>query len=327
MNVIISFAGLEDRQNALKSRRPFALQPLAASTILGHILERLKDVPVDSITVVVSTGTEQVGAWTQNVLSDDSYQVVLVNGSTPMMVLRDCERLLNSAPLLYVAGDFVTEANYAGLADYKADAICLIQVGRNLIQTENWFVDDNGYYSGPRGVKEVAWAGVCWFRRGTDVLPVLADPTLIGAAGINPLLSSMKDQGMQIGTMPVKSCFGTGSSAQLLHANARLMSLGYCSEDAIERSYSDEFTVLPPVFLHETAVVEKSVIGPFVNLEANAVIRNSVVSNSLIGVGALVQDAVLESSIIGDQAQVIGQKQEMIVGDESQAPGNDEDNN
>jgi hypothetical protein len=48
----------------------------------------------------------------------------------------------------------------------------------------------------------------------------------------------------------------------LLFANARLLGLGYGSEDAVERSYVEDFTVIPPVFLHETAEIENSVVGP-----------------------------------------------------------------
>jgi glucose-1-phosphate thymidylyltransferase len=103
----------------------------------------------------------------------------------------------------------------------------------------------------------------------------------------------------------------------MLHANARLLRLDYGSQDAIERSYAEDFTVLPPVFLHETAVIENSVIGPFVNLEAYAKVQNSIVRNSLIGKGTLVTDVIIDKSLIGDDAVITGLKSVVIADDGS----------
>jgi glucose-1-phosphate thymidylyltransferase len=68
--------------------------------------------------------------------------------------------------------------------------------------------------------------------------------------------------------------------------------------------------------MHETAVVQNAVIGPFVNLEANAVVRDSIVRNSLIGVGTHVTDAILDGSLIGDKVRISGRASKLIVGDE-----------
>lgn len=316
MKVIISFTGLEDRQEALKSKRPFALQPLAGSTILGHILERLQDVPAQSHTVDLNAGADEVKVWAQQFLPDGFLRVVTVNSEsvgTPLLALSRCKQVLNDGPLLFVSGSFITEADYAGLISSSADAAFLVQDNEEIIPAENFSVNDAGFYVEHRDL-EVFWAGVCWFRSGKDLLRAISSsvPTSITA-----LLSSLNEQGLKISSVKAETCLGTASPTQLLHANARLMQLGYCSEDAIERSYAEEFTVLPPVFLHETAVIENVVIGPFVNLEAGAVVRNSVIRNSLIGTGAQVTDAVLDGSLIGDQAQMNGRKHAVIVGDDA----------
>ena len=43
-------------------------------------------------------------------------------------------------------------------------------------------------------------------------------------------------------------CAPITSLESWLFANARLLALGFATEDAIERGYGDEFVVLPPVF-------------------------------------------------------------------------------
>jgi glucose-1-phosphate thymidylyltransferase len=99
----------------------------------------------------------------------------------------------------------------------------------------------------------------------------------------------------------------------LLAANARLLTLGHGSEDAIERSYLEDFTVIPPVFVHETAVIEYAVLGPFVHVEAGAVVRNSVLRSTLIGVDALVEYALLDGAAVGDGAQLRGAAQALVL--------------
>ena len=319
MNIIISCAGLEDNQELLKSRRPFAMQPVAGSTILGHILERLQDAAAHSIVVVVNSGAEAVRMWAQQFLADGLLQVVSIKNREPsIMALDGCRQFLTADPLLFVSGGFISEADYNGLASEEAEVACLIQDGQEIIPASRWFIDDAGYYSSNNGQLEVSWAGACWFRRGTDLLKAISSSAADDITDMPTLLASLSKQGLHIATREADTCLGTVSPAQLLHANARLMQLGYCSDDAIERSYAEEFTVLPPVFLHETAVIENAVVGPFVNLEADAVVSNSVLRNCLIGVGTRIEDMVLDGSLIGDHAHVNGQRQTVIVGDGSQ---------
>ncbi len=317
MNVIISFCGLEDRQNALHTRRSFPLQPLAAGTILGHILERLKDLVVNTFFIIVNDDVDAVQYWVQDVLSEQSFKVLQGQGKTPLAGLTHDLLLNDSEPLLFVSGEFVTEADYGRLGQQEADVVCLVQEGVELIPAETLPVDQKGVFTGEWGENQVMWAGCCWFRTASDLKAVVAEPGFKANPYLNTLLTSLKKHGLTTATLPSQSCFGTGSAERLLHANARLMQLGYCSEDAIERSYSEEFTVLPPVFLHETAVIENSVVGPFVNLEAGAVVRNCVVRNTFIGEGAEIEDAVIENSFIGQRGHVLGLKHTVIVGDDT----------
>jgi hypothetical protein len=101
----------------------------------------------------------------------------------------------------------------------------------------------------------------------------------------------------------------------LLHTNARLLGLGSGSEDAIERSYVEDFTVLPPVYLADSAVVSGAVIGPYTSVEAGATIRNSVVSNSIVGANSQISHMILDSAVIGDGARVNGRAERLLVGD------------
>ena len=103
----------------------------------------------------------------------------------------------------------------------------------------------------------------------------------------------------------------------MLSTNARLLSSGYATHDALERGFEDGFTVLPPVYVHPEADIEAAVIGPYASIDKNVRIRNAVVRNSIVDPGAQIEDCILDDSLIGENAKVSGQGKALFVGDDS----------
>ena len=102
-----------------------------------------------------------------------------------------------------------------------------------------------------------------------------------------------------------------------MHTNARLLSAGYASYEILERGFSESFTVVPPVYVHPSAEISESVIGPYTSIEANARITNSVIRNSIIDPGAVISNCILENTLIGENAEVSGRAKTLFVGDNS----------
>lgn len=75
--------------------------------------------------------------------------------------------------------------------------------------------------------------------------------------------------------------------------------------------------VIEPSFIHPDATIETSIIGPFASIGPNAVIKQSIVRDSIIDQGAQVDGAMLENSIVGKNAQVRGRASSVNVSDSS----------
>jgi glucose-1-phosphate thymidylyltransferase len=75
--------------------------------------------------------------------------------------------------------------------------------------------------------------------------------------------------------------------------------------------------VIEPSFIHPSATIESSIIGPFASIGPNAVVRQSIVSDSIIDQGAHVEEAILDYSIVGKDARVTGHATSINVGDSS----------
>jgi len=75
--------------------------------------------------------------------------------------------------------------------------------------------------------------------------------------------------------------------------------------------------IIPPVYIHPTAAIEQSVIGPHATIGPGARVRRSVVADSIIDPGATVTGCILRGSVIGANTVVDGAAQSLILGDDS----------
>jgi len=65
-------------------------------------------------------------------------------------------------------------------------------------------------------------------------------------------------------------------------------------------------SIQPPVFIHETAQISDSTIGPYVSIGADCKIVGSYIEDSIVEAGCDIRDAALKKSMIGRQAKVSG---------------------
>ena len=80
----------------------------------------------------------------------------------------------------------------------------------------------------------------------------------------------------------------------------------------------DGVVIQEPVCIAPTAELSGCVIGPYTTVGEHAVIRDSVIRNSIVGDRAQVHRAILEKSIIGNTAVVKGMSKRLNVGDSSE---------
>ena len=76
--------------------------------------------------------------------------------------------------------------------------------------------------------------------------------------------------------------------------------------------------MIPPVYIAPNATVERSVIGPYATVADGAIVKDSIVRNTIISDGATVESCLLEESIIGNNAIVRGNFYNLNVGNSSE---------
>jgi glucose-1-phosphate thymidylyltransferase len=133
-----------------------------------------------------------------------------------------------------------------------------------------------------------------------------------GEYQLTDALQMMIDRGETFGTFPVEGWYDCGKPETMLETNRHLLG----KQSAIPSV--DGSVIIPPVFIGRSAVVERSVIGPYATVAEGATVKDAHIRNSIVSNGATVTGTLMEDSIVGNNAVVRGRFKRLNVGDSSE---------
>jgi glucose-1-phosphate thymidylyltransferase len=122
----------------------------------------------------------------------------------------------------------------------------------------------------------------------------------------------MLEEGYHFEEATVQGWYDCGTIDTLLDTNRILLDQG----DRKATTTIDS-VIIPPVCIEEGAHICQSVIGPYASISAKTTIQRSIISDSIIGEGAVIEDALLQRCLIGEHAFVKGTYKRLNVGDYS----------
>ncbi len=135
-----------------------------------------------------------------------------------------------------------------------------------------------------------------------------------GEFQLTDALQIMLDRGHTMTTFPVEGWYDCGKPETMLSTNRHLLDKSsFIADGAAEGN-----VIIPPVFISETASIKNSVIGPYATIADNSIVKESVIKDSIIGTGSSVEQALLDRSIIGNEAYVKGGYKRINLGDSSE---------
>jgi glucose-1-phosphate thymidylyltransferase len=333
MKVVILMGGYGTRMRPHAWSRPKPIMQVAHNTVIGHILDRMADVTTEEVILVVGYKGEQIEHWVRE--HYDHLKLRFVYQHEPLgqaHALWLCDDFLDGGEVVVSLGDIIIEADFGRIpqGDLPVGAPPADAVFQTMV------IDDPRHFgcltTGPDGFIDriiekpnigdfrLALAGVYWFR-DSRVLWHTLDQTLKSARQTNgefflaDTFQIMLERGDRIGVQAIQSIVDIGSPANRLAANRQLLSRG--DEDTV--GGREAITIIPPVYIHPSAVVENSVVGPYVTITEGARVTNVILRNTIIDPHASVSDCLLTDSIIGSNAQLMGQAKSFILGDDSRA--------
>lgn len=322
MKAIVPVAGVGKRLRPHTYTHPKVLIRVAGKPILGHILDSLREFKIDELILIVGWLGKRVEDWVSSHYETPThfiYQEERLGLGHAIYLAR--ERLAgDSAWIIY--GDTIFEGDISKGVDHTADGC----IGVKEVEDPRRFgVVELGkggevtrLVEKPKQPKSnLSIVGLNFIRNTTLLFECLR--SLIegkvkrgGEYQLTDAFQLMVDRGGRLTTFPVEGWLDCGKPETLLETNRHLLE-GTQAETDIPGSI-----ILPPVWLAPTAVIENSVVGPYVSVADRAVIRNCVVTDTIVNENAVLENILLKDSLIGANAVVRGEFKKLNVGDSSQ---------
>ena len=322
MKAIIPAAGSGTRLRPQTHTVPKPLVNVAGRPILGHILDGLEKIGIDRIGFILGERGEKIA---QYVSSAYKFELDYINqperlGLGHAIYLYLKEKGFSDEPVLIILSDTVFEADLSQLLDSQYSSIGVNKVDDpqrfGIVELEDIFIKK--LVEKPTDpTSNLAIVGI-YFIKNTgllfECLQRLIDENIRtrGEYQLTDALQMMVERGEKMTTFPIEGWYDCGSPENLLKTNRHL--LGKMGEHCDRPGC----IVIPPVCIANSAVIEKSIIGPYVSIAAGSRVTDSIIRDAIINQNAIIRTALIKDSLIGDGAIFNGQFTSLNIGDSSE---------
>ncbi len=320
MNVIIPTAGLGTRLRPHTHTRPKPLVNVAGKAVLGHLLDKLAVLPIDEMVFITGYLGAQIEEYVQKHYAFKTRFVEQTELKGQAHAIALAEGMI-SGPTLILFVDTIFEANLDVLNQTDADGVIYVSQVDDPSRFGVVLLEDGQITrlvekpSTP--VSNLAVIGAYYVREVKDLfkaIHVLIERNIQtkGEFYLADALQLMIDDGAHFIAETASVWEDCGTAPALLRTNRYLL------EKMHESSHDRPGVIIvPPVHIGANVEISNSIVGPYVSVSDDAVIVDSIVRNSIINQGALIQSSTLEGSLIGERARVEGEFQRLNVGDSS----------
>jgi glucose-1-phosphate thymidylyltransferase len=302
---------------------PKALLMVAGKPILGHILDDVLPLGPSEVVLVVGYMGERVVEYVRR----DYPEVPVRYVDQPERkglghaIWLARETLRPGEPALVILGDTIIEADLPRVVTKGETSLGVMEVA-DPRRFGIVFLDAGGHVTKviekpDKPESNLALTGVYYFRdagllaESLDML-MARGITTKGEYQLTDALQILIELGEKMTVFTLTGWYDCGKPETLLETNRFLL------ERSRTTAALDGCAVIAPVAIDPRATVERCVIGPHVTIAAGATVRDSVVRNTIVGRNAVVEQMMLDSSLVGENAALRGRLQRLNVGDDSE---------
>lgn len=313
--VVIPMAGLGTRLRPHTWSKPKQLISVAGKVVLDHVLDTLSSLPesfdIELVNIVGYLG-EQIAAHIRENYPQIKAHYVLQEDPRGQSHAIYLAREYLHGPMLMVFADTLIETDLSFLADETAEAVAWVKPVPDPRRFGVAVVDKDGcverLIEKPGNMdNNLAVVGFYYFKSSEDLVAAIEeqmrrDLQLKGEFFLVDAINIMLEGGLKMRTEKVETWLDAGTSEALLETNRYLLSNGR-NNSALAATRKDA-VIIPPVFIHPSAEVIHSIIGPYVSVGAGCRIERSILNDTILEDEARVTDVILENSLIGRLADI-----------------------
>ena len=324
MKLVIPMAGFGTRMRPHTWTRPKPLLPVAGKAMLGHILDRFRNLPVEEYVFIVGWLGEQVETYVH-----EHYDI-------PAHFVEQKE-MLGQAHALWLAREFMTgplfvlfvdtlfdEVDFSGLDAPDLDGVIFTKYEEDprrfgVVETNEQGIATRLIEKPSSMDNKNVLMGLYYFQDGAWL--ARACHTLMerrmqtkGEYYLADAITLMIQEGAKFETREVGVWKDTGKPETTFITHRYILEHGY---DNSAEALRPGVSLIPPVYIHPEATVERSVIGPYVSIGKDALVRDAILRDTIVDEGAEITASLLENSLVGRWVKIQGQFHRWNIGDSS----------
>jgi glucose-1-phosphate thymidylyltransferase len=325
MKAIIPVAGIGTRLRPHTHTQPKALIPIAGKPILGHIIDALRAAGVQDYVFIIGYMGDKIEQYITETYTDIVADFVIqTTGRGTGHAIWLAKEKIGNDEVLIVLGDTIADVDLKQLMNSRNTTLCVKKVddprmfGVAELNTDGSIKRVVEKPTIPKS--NLALVGIYHIKETEQLLKAIEyniehKITTQNEYHLTDALMKMISDGVVMRTMDVDNWFDCGKKEILLDTNATLLSrLNYDTS-----KYKFENTIIiPPVFIGENCRISNSIIGPNVSIGDHAILNYSIAKDSIIGPYAQLEFAILERSLLGNDALYKGMKQSLNIGDSTE---------
>ena len=287
---------------------------LAGKKVIDHVLDQLKKyLYMDNIEFIFIVGKHQeqirahmetfypglsVSYISQDLMLGQSHAIYMAKEKLfgPQLIIFP-DTLIESKSELIPSGD-VPELdgiiNVIAVSDTKS-------YGTVEVDSDGWV--EHLQEKSPEPKSNLAAVGYYFFSNGQKLALALdeqfsRDLKFNNEYYLTDAINIMLSQGAKFRSQNVDVWLDTGTPTALLNTNAYLLANKFDNSQEVSIHFPGN-VIRPPVFIHETAQIESSVIGPNVTIDKNCKLTRTIIANSIVQEDSEIISVSLENSLIG----------------------------
>jgi glucose-1-phosphate thymidylyltransferase len=323
LKAIVPVAGVGSRLRPHTFTRPKVLLNVAGRPIIGHILDTLVSSGVTKLSLIVGQMGDHIEDHVRKHysipaefivqeeprglahavslgLAEEDREVLVILGDT--IFESDLAHVIGNCPTTSIGVRAVEDARRFGVVEVGDDGRVTRLVEKPEVPKSNLVI-----------------VGIYLIRNAPllrSCIQLLFDRQLTtrGEYQLTDALQLMIEHGERITTFPVTEWFDCGKPETLLETNRHLLD----RKNGMDAESHEGALIVPPVYIHPSAVLERAVVGPYATIGKGAVVRDAMVRDSILGEGAHVENVLVSGSLVGNNSTIIEHFQRYNLGDSSE---------
>ncbi len=330
MKVVIPAAGAGKRLFPHTFTKPKPMVYIAGKPIIGHILDRMKDVGPEEIIMIVGYKKEQITSYVDKNYSD-IFNIKYIDQEEQLGLghsIYVAKDEIGDSDIMIALGDMIFKAGYSEFYRHHLNnGDCSASIGVREVSDPRKYgiVELNGEYikkleeKPSRPKSKLGIAGVYFIKETRVLLSILEEmikknTRTRGEYQLTDALQEMLNRGCCLKPFPVSSWYDCGHHESLLETNRVLLD----EKENIDPVYQlKDSVIIQPVAIGDNVTIINSVIGPHASIASDSYIESSIISDSVIGPRSHISNVNLQKSIVGDDASVHGKHNSLNIGDSS----------